>query len=292
MRNNSSDETIKRNYIMMYLHLINEYEQVKSKKHEHFKYVQEFYKFYDTDRRAFLKYYNRYKQSGNRDSLLPRKRGPKYASRTPPPSGIYNIFKRHGLNRLKEEHKANRRRIIKEKAGELAHIDTHTLSKCQIKGESIARHLLCVVDSCTRIAWVESIPDKKALTVMFAVFRSFNNIAQRYNIRFAEVLTDNGPEFGPKESESKMEHPFERFLIEMGIKHRYTRPYRPQTNGKAERFWRSIEEDLLHEYVFESVEELEDELLKYVIYYNELRPHQGINGKTPLQLNEISPRIT
>ncbi|WP_265823930.1 integrase core domain-containing protein, partial [Geovibrio ferrireducens] len=166
------------------------------------------------------------------------------------------------------------------------------LSKCQIKGESIARHLLCVVDSCTRIAWVESIPDKKALTVMFAVFRSFNNIAQRYNIRFAEVLTDNGPEFGPKESESKMDHPFERFLIEMGIKHRYTRPYRPQTNGKAERFWRSIEEDLLHEYVFESVEELEDELLKYVIYYNELRPHQGINGKTPLQLNEISPRIT
>lgn len=326
MRNNSSDETIKRNYIMKYLHLIKEYEQVKSKKHEHFRYVQDFYKFYDTDRRAFLKYYNRYKQSGKHDSLLPLKRGPKYASRTPlayienkvlelrrkgcnrydihfllseklkkytpSPSGIYNICKRHGLNRLKPEHKANRRRIIKEKAGELAHIDTHTLSKCQIKGETKARHLLCVVDSCTRIAWVESIPDKKALTVMFAVFRSFNNIAQRYNIRFAEVLTDNGPEFGPKESESKMDHPFERFLIEMGIKHRYTRPYRPQTNGKAERFWRSIEEDLLHEYVFESVEELEDELLKYVIYYNELRPHQGINGKTPQQLNDICPRIT
>jgi transposase InsO family protein len=148
------------------------------------------------------------------------------------------------------------------------------------------------VDSCTRIAWVEAIADKKALTVMFAVFRSFNFIAQRYNIRFAEVLTDNGPEFGTKESGSKEDHPFERFLIEMGIRHRYTRPYRPQTNGKAERFWRSIEEDLLQDYVFESVEELEDELLKYIIYYNEHRPHQGINGKTPQQLNDICPRIT
>ncbi|WP_265823936.1 hypothetical protein, partial [Geovibrio ferrireducens] len=78
MRNNSSDETIKRNYIMKYLHLIKEYEQVKRNEHEHFRYVQDFYKFYDTDRRAFLKYYNRYKQSGKHDSLLPLKRGPKY----------------------------------------------------------------------------------------------------------------------------------------------------------------------------------------------------------------------
>lgn len=207
---------------------------------------------------------------------------------TPSPSGIYNICKRHGLNKLKAEHKANRRRIIKEKAGELAHIDTHTLSKCQIKGENKAKYLICVVDSCTRITWAEVIDDKKSLTAMFAVFRMFNLIAVRYDIRFAEVLTDNGPEFGPKESESKMEHPFGRFLIEMGIKHRYTRPYRPQTNGKAERFWRTIEDDLLHDYTFES----EEELLKYLIYYNEHRPHQGIKGKTPLQLNEFCPRIS
>ena len=81
-------------------------------------------------------------------------------------------------------------------------------------------------------------------------------------------------------------------LIEMGIKHRYTRPYRPQTNGKAERFWRTIEEDLFYETSFDSVEQIKDELLQYLVYYNHERPHQGINGKTPAEVAKNSPRIT
>ena len=48
--------------------------------------------------------------------------------------------------------------------------------------------------------------------------------------------------------------------MELGIKRRYTRPYRPQANGKVERFWRTLNEDLLHETTFESVEELKEEL--------------------------------
>ena len=70
-------------------------------------------------------------------------------------------------------------------------------------------------------------------------------IASRYDIRFKEALTDNGPEVGTKESSRKAQHPFERMLMELGIKHRYTRPYRPQTNGKVERFWRTPEDDLV-----------------------------------------------
>ena len=69
----------------------------------------------------------------------------------------------------------------------------------------------------------------------------------------------------------------------MGITHRYARPYRPQTNGKVERFWRTLHEDLLEGTTFESVAELKEELMQYLLYYNTERPHQGLGGKTPLQ---------
>jgi len=326
MRNNSQDETIKRNYIQKYRFLIREYEAVKAKRHPRFRFVKEFYAFHDTDPRSFLKYYHRYLQSGREEDLLPRKRGPKWKARRPLPyienqvralrelgmnryeivhvlkpklkgltpsaSGVYNILKRHKINRLRPAMKANKRRIIKSKAGELGHVDTHHLSKCLIEGESTKRYLVCVVDACTRIAWAEVIEDLKSLTVMFAVLRCFNIIADRYHIRFQEVLTDNGPEVGTRVSQKKAQHPFERMLMELGIKHRYTRPYRPQTNGKVERFWRTIEDDLLQETTFDSVDQLKDELLQYLYYYNHERPHQALEGKTPADFNQNCPRIT
>jgi transposase InsO family protein len=185
-----------------------------------------------------------------------------------------------------------KRQIIKKKAGELAHIDTHHLSKCIIHSQSGTRYLVAVIDSCTRIAWAEVVDDIKALTVMFAALKWLNILADNYNIRFKEVQTDNRPEFGPKQSQKKEEDPFERMLIELGIKHRYTRPYRPQTNGKAERFWRTSEDDLLWETTFDSLDELKEELLQYFYYYNHERPHQAIGGSTPVEFNKDRPRIT
>src|SRR5580692_1826320 len=130
MRNNSSDKTLKNNYIQTYQFLISEYEQVKAKKHPTYKLVKEFYQAHRTCPQTFLKYYGRYKQSGNSQELLPGKRGPRYSSRraseeienlvllqrekgcnkfeinsilkpmlkekTPSASGIYLILKRHG----------------------------------------------------------------------------------------------------------------------------------------------------------------------------------------------------
>lgn len=326
MRGNSEDRTLVRNYIEKYRFLIAEYELVKAGKHPRFRFVHEFYRHHDTDRRSFRKYYNRFKQSGNEADLLPQKRGPKWKTRrpdasvehavlalrergmnryeivhvlhpklgaaTPSPSGVYAILKRHGANRLKPSMKEEKRRIIKEKAGELGHIDTHYLSKCAVEGQNARRYLVCVIDSCTRVAWAEVVDDIKALTVMFAALKCLNILADRYDIRFQEVLTDNGPEMGTRASKKKDQHPFERLLMELGIKHRYIQPYRPQTNGKAERFWRTIEEDLLEDVTFDSDEHLKDELLQYLVYYNEHRPHQGIQGKTPAAFNENCPRIT
>lgn len=60
-------------------------------------------------------------------------------------------------------------------------------------------------------------------------------------------------------------------LVEMDIKHRYTIPYRPQTNGKIERFWRMLKDYPINETDFDALEELKEELIQYAHYYNEVR---------------------
>lgn len=326
MRPTTEDLTLTRNYLRKYQFLITEYELVKAGKHPRFRFVTDFYKAHQTSRQTFLKYYNRFKTTGDLHTVLPGKRGPKWKTRrtlpfveqkvmdlrkkgnnryeiynilapllkksTPKPSTIYAICRRNGLSRLTPPMKQSKRQIIKTKAGELAHIDTHYLAKGIILGDHNRYYLLGIIDSCTRLAWVELIKDIKALTVMFAGLKALNMLAGEYDIRFAELLSDNGPEFGKKESTSKENHPFERLLIEMGIKHRYIRPYRPQTNGKIERFWKTIEEDLLNETCFDSFEHLQQELTEYLYYYNHERPHQGIGGHAPAQFNQNCQRIT
>ena len=70
-------------------------------------------------------------------------------------------------------------------------------------------------------------------------------------------------------------------LLELGIKHRYTRPYRPQTNGKVERFWRTLDEDVIDGATFDNLDHFANELFDYLIYYNNYRPHQALGGQTP-----------
>ena len=206
---------------------------------------------------------------------------PTLKEKTPSPSAIYQILKRYGKNKLLRPMKEEKRRIIKEKAGELAHIDCYHLSKDMIANDKKRYYLVAVIDSSTRIAWAEVVEDVKAISVMFAVLRCLNYLTEKFSIKFLEALTDNGPEFGPKESTQKIHHPFERMLIELGIIHRYIKPYRPQTNGKVERFWRTLNEDLIVGTYFESLDHFKDELFKYILYYNKLRPHQALSGKTP-----------
>jgi len=323
MRNTTSDKTLRINYVKKFRFLIKEYKLVKEKKHPQFRFVSDFYKFHDTNRQTFLKYYNRFAISDNEFDLLPQKRGPKWKSRrplpyienktielrkkglnryeivsilkpklkqfTPSPSGVYNISKRYNLNKLSTKMKEEKRKIIKHKAGDLAHIDCHYLDKNIVSGIKERLFLVAIIDDATRIVWVEIVPNIKSLTTMFATMRILNYFEQNHNIKFKELLSDNGAEFGRRNMKSPQEHPFERLLIETDIKHRYTRPYRPQTNGKIERFWKTIESDLLEDMVFDSIEHLSDELSQYVYYYNHQRPHQGINGDNPVSFfNNLS----
>ena len=94
-----------------------------------------------------------------------------------------------------------------------------------------------------------------------------------------------------KQSNNKDTHPFERLLKELNIKHIYTKPSHPQTNGKIERIWRIIDDELLGDsIVFDSEEELKEEIMKYNIYYNEYRKHSSLDNKTPKEYLEFCHR--
>lgn len=301
---------------------IDEYEAIKRKESKLFKTVKQFCEFNRFSHQNFMKIYHRYKQNPCEYNLLPQKRGPKYQIRrtdlnvekliielrlqgnsryeikeilkqkdylvAPSPTTIYNICRKHGLNKLRKSEKIERRKIIMSKIGELVHIDCHQLSK----GITIAEpdktyYLLGVLDDYSRTCWVELMEDKKSLTVMFAVLKAFNMLKHRYGIEIESVMTDNGAEFGSgKDKKNKEEHPFERLLMEMEMKHIYTKPYRPQTNGKIERFWKTLKEDFTEDSLFNDKEDLKNELLGFIAYYNEHRPHSSLNGKTPKEICE------
>ena len=313
------DRTLEMNTLQRWRYLIREYELTKAKKHHSYRYVNDFYAAHGVTRQNFNKYYNRFKATMDSHALLPQKRGPRYKTRrihptiehkviqlrkeglnryeicnllrpkllnkTPSPSTVYQIFKRNNMNRLKAKMTQRKvRKIVKTRAGEMGHIDCHYLPKGLIQGDSTRYFLLGVMDGFTRLAWCELIDDVKSLTAMFAALKSFNLLNMDYGIQFEEVLTDNGSEFGGGPSKANLDtNPFERLLLEMGIKHRYTRPARPQTNGKIERFWRTLEDDLLEGVVFDSKEDLINEIQQYMLYYNEERPHQSLQGQTPAQ---------
>ncbi len=313
-----TDHSLERERVKRYLELTAEYQQIKDKKHSVFRFVKDWAGARGICIKTFHKFYNRYKQGYYKSSLLPLKRGPRYRTGkpysfienevielrmegtdryeissilkaqigkfAPSPSGVYNVLKRHDLNVLKTPQKETKKKIIKMRCGEMGHIDAHYLSKYIIRGEVSKLYLVAIIDDYSRIVWAELMEDNKALTTMFGAIKCFNALRQHYNIVFEEVLSDNGSEFGNRLTKQKEKHPFERLLIEMGVKHRYTQPYRPRTNGKIERFWRSIEEELLEGTDFDSKEELKKELVQYLYYFNNLRPHQGIGGKKPLEM--------
>lgn len=321
------DNTLYRERISRYNDFIVEYELIKSKKHSEFLYVKDWAAARKIDKKNFLKYYGRYRQSDKSWDLLPQKRGPKFKSRRPceelerkvielrkrgnnkyeiasiiseqkdntfkvSASGVYNICKRYGLNRMRPEMKEQKRKIIKERMGQLGHIDTHYLSKHIIRNQTQKLYIVAIVDDFSRVAWAEIIESIDSLSVMFGAMRCLNILKAHYHIQFEEIISDNGSEFGNRDTKNKMNHPFERLLIEMGVKHRYIQPYRPQTNGKVERFWRTMEEDLIIDTDFDSIEELKEELLQYMYYYNHERPHQALNGKKPVEMLGVDEQRT
>ena len=90
-----------------------------------------------------------------------------------------------------------------------------------------------------------------------------------------QIRVDNGPEF--------LSHTFISFCNEERIEINYIQPGKPMQNGFIERFNRSYRNEILDAYLFESVREVTELTQEWIMHYNEKRPHQALNGLTPVE---------
>lgn len=156
----------------------------------------------------------------------------------------------------------------------MAHIDLKYIGHIGRKGR---RYQFSAVDDATRRAFSRIYPRKGARQAKNFFLLLLACWGQG---RIEAVLTDNGLEF--THFKNKRNHPFARLLREQGIKHRRTRVRRPQTNGKVERFHRTLAEEFYASSFFDTVEGLEEALQRWLFWYNHKRRHQGLKGKTPM----------
>lgn len=307
-----------------WLLVVKEYELLKQDQSIHFKTVEQLCNVYKVHRKDLRKYYERWIKSGkNMEALLPLKRGPKpgqlkvlskqeeraiikiqrrlNANRFevfhlikgnpnfkihPSVSTIYRTFKRYPLNKKRKEHI---KRYEKQYPGELLHADTFSLPRTLLV-ERAKYYLFGVLDDCTRLCYVELLTNIQSATVTKAFFNAYKWFNE-HGINSESVMTDNGSEFTAfTSSKAKNIHFFESMLKIFNIQHVYTPPYRPQTNGKIERFWRILYNECIRvQTVSLSKNEFISELNGFMYRYNYQRRHFSLNFTTPLEkLNSVA----
>ncbi len=201
---------------------------------------------------------------------------PYYLDKTPSPATMDRIKVRYPLN---EHDKKIIKRYEKKAPGELAHIDLMNVPKdirCTFKIKE--RYAAAVCDDCTRITYAEILKDKRASTVTYFMARSLAWFKHLYNFEYEAVMSDNGPEF---KGTLEREHPFETMCDQLGIRHVYTQPYHPQTNGKIEAFFKILQREFFGPNTFDSEQDLIMNLGNFLYEYNHLRKHGGLNYETP-----------
>ncbi len=137
------------------------------------------------------------------------------------------------------------------------------------RGYSFLHH---AVDDFSRLAYSEILPDEKKETAAGFWVRA-NEFFADAGITVTAVMTDNGSCY--------RSYAFADALA--GVKHLWTRPYRPQTNGKVERFNRTLAAEWAYASSYSSDEARADEYPRWLHHYNHHRPHTGIGGLTPAQ---------
>jgi transposase InsO family protein len=199
---------------------------------------------------------------------------------------VSRVLGRAGLARLSDLEPAEPvQRYEHENPGDLIHIDTKKLGRIEKTGHRATGNrrdrspgagwevLFVAVDDHARIAYTELHPDESQESAC-----SFLANAHAYYCSLGakpkRLLTDNGSAFRAKS--------FSRVCAGLELKHRFTKPYRPQTNGKAERFIQSALREWAYGFVYKSSDERADTLREWIHHYNWHRPHQGIGGKAPM----------
>ena len=117
---------------------------------------------------------------------------------------------------------------------------------------------------------MENIQDKRTSTLTYFMVRGLSWFKQLNRFEFEEVLSDNGPEF---KGSLEREHLFETFCEQTGIKHRLTSPYKLQTNGKVEAFFRILKREFFRPNDFKDMTEVREQLGGFLFEYNYPRRH-------------------
>jgi transposase InsO family protein len=130
------------------------------------------------------------------------------------------------------------------------------------------------VDDATRLAYVEVLEDEKATTAAGFLRRAVS-FFRRFGIRVTRVITDNGS------ANRSLVHALA--CKTLGLKHSRTRPYRPRTNGKAERFIRTMLAGWAYGAVYRNSDQRRQALPGWVDFYNRQRPHASLSRQSPLE---------
>ena len=199
-------------------------------------------------------------------------------------SGLDRCLRRHGvgnLNALQPAPPTSASKPFKAYEPGYLHIDLKYLP--QMQDESSRRYLFVAIDRATRWVFVQVKKNKTAASAKAFL----NAVHKACPMRIQKVLTDNGKEFtdrlfATRAKQPSGEHEFDQLCASLGIEHRLTKPRTPRTNGMVERFNGRIA-DVLRSHRFQTGEDLEQTLLRYVALYNHQFPQSALKSRTPIQ---------
>lgn len=196
-------------------------------------------------------------------------------------STVQRVLAQHGVSQLPRPVRAIPRRYEKQRPGELLHLDLKYLPALRN-----ARHdfEFAAVDDFTREAVVAIHTDQTSTTA--AAFLEHVLATLPYHIE--AVLTDNAFAFTMRHAfHATRLTRFQQVCAAHGIRHYLLRPYAPQSNGKVERFFRTINDECLYVQPLFSFAARARAIEKFVWYYNHQRPHQSLGGMTPVGRREL-----
>jgi transposase InsO family protein len=201
-------------------------------------------------------------------------------------STIYAVLRRFGLSRLRPRPQPTLR-YEWPSPGDLVHLDVKKLGRIKAGGghrihgrrpgvrqPGIGWDFVHVaVDDHSRLAYAEICADELGSTTVAFLTRALE-FFEGCGVSTTRIITDNGTNY--------RSHLFRDYLAGRGIRELKTRPYRPQTNGKAEAFVKIITNEWAYGAAYMSNEERAEDLGPFLRYYNLDRPHGGIGGQTPI----------
>lgn len=202
-------------------------------------------------------------------------------------STVSRWLRREGLGRLARiEPPEPVRRYQRERPGELIHLDIKKLGRFDQPGHRITgTRVGCrnrgagwdfvhvAVDDATRLAYVEVLGDERKSTTSGFLLRALRWFRD-HGIAVERVMTDNGSAYRSGR--------FAKALRMLAIRHIFTRPYTPKTNGKAERFIQTLLREWAYGLAHPSSNARNADLPRWLDWFNRARPHSALNGIAPL----------